>query len=64
MPPFKGVAQRLLRNRSLLLLMAQGFFGVFPWNVLTFWFFRYLETERGYSSEQAMTTMLVAIVID
>ena len=56
------VVRGLLRNRSLLLLMAQGFFGVFPWNVLTFWFFRYLETERGYSSEQAMTTMLVAIV--
>nr|HID12769.1 MFS transporter [Anaerolineae bacterium] len=57
----REVARGLLRNRSLLLLMAQGFFGVFPWNVLTFWFFRYLEVERGYSSEQAMTTMLVAI---
>jgi len=56
------VARGLFHNRSLLLLMAQGFFGVFPWNVLTFWFFRYLETERGYSSEQAMMTMLVAIV--
>ena len=53
----------LLRNRTLLLLMAQGFFGVFPWNVLTFWFFRYMETERGYSSGQAMTTMLIAIVM-
>ncbi len=52
----------LLRNRTLLLLMAQGFFGVFPWNVLIFWFFRFLETERGYTSGQAMTTMLVAIV--
>ncbi len=52
----------LLRNRTLLLLMAQGFFGVFPWNVLAFWFFRYLETERGYSASQAMTAMLVAIM--
>jgi MFS family permease len=51
----------LLRNRSLLLLMGQGFFGVFAWNVLIFWFFRYLETERAYTSRQAMTTMLVAI---
>ena len=51
----------LFRNRSFLLLMVQGFFGVFPWNVLTFWFFRYLETERGYSSGQAMITMIVAI---
>jgi MFS family permease len=51
----------LLRIPSLLLLMAQGFFGVFAWNVLIFWFFRYLETERGYTSGQAMVAMLVAI---
>jgi MFS family permease len=51
----------LLKNRSLVLLMAQGFFGVFPWNVLTFWFFRYLETERGYTPQEAMLTMIVAI---
>mgnify|MGYP006293344809 CR=1 FL=1 len=54
-------ARELLRIRTLPLLMAQGFFGVFAWNVLVFWFFRYLETERGYTSGQAMTTMLVAI---
>lgn len=58
----RQVALGLLRNRSYLLLMAQGFFGVFPWQVLTFWFFRYLETERGYTSDQAMGTMIVAIV--
>lgn len=52
----------LMRNRSLLLLMAQGFFGVFPWNVLTFWFFRYLGAERGYAPQQAMLIMIVAIV--
>ena len=52
----------LLRNRTLLLLMAQGFFGVFPWNVLVYWFFRYLETERGYTTGQATTAMLIAIV--
>jgi MFS family permease len=57
-----SVVRGLLRNRTYLFLIAQGFFGVFPWNVLTFWFFRYLETERGYSGTQAMTTMLVAIV--
>jgi MFS family permease len=51
----------LLRTRTLLLLMAQGFFGVFAWNVLIFWFFRYLEKERGYTPGQAMTAMLVAI---
>jgi len=52
----------LLRKRSLVLLFVQGFFGVFPWNVLTFWFFRYLETERNYTSAQATTTMMVAIL--
>lgn len=57
----KETVLRLLRNPSYLLLMTQGFFGVFPWQVLTFWFFRYLETERGYSPDEAMVTMLVAI---
>ncbi|MGC9333023.1 MAG: MFS transporter [Anaerolineae bacterium] len=52
---------RLLRNPSYLLLLTQGFFGVFPWQVLTFWFFRYLEAERGYSPDEAMVTMIVAI---
>jgi MFS family permease len=52
----------LSRNRTLLLLMAQGFFGVLPWNVLVYWFFCYLETERGYTPGQATTSMLIAIV--
>ena len=51
-----------LRKRSLILLFVQGFFGVFPWNVVTYWFFRYLETERNYTSGQAATTMMVAIL--
>jgi len=58
----KTVARGLLRNRSYLLLAAQGFFGVFPWQVLTLWFFRYLEAERGYTSNEAMMTMMLAIV--
>jgi MFS family permease len=58
----KKVAIGLLHNRSYLLLAAQGFFGVFPWQVLTFWFFRYLETERRYTSGQAMLAMMVGIV--
>ncbi len=59
----KQAALGLLRNRTYLLLAAQGFFGVFPWQVLTFWFFRYLEVEREYTSEGAMVTMLVVIVM-
>jgi predicted MFS family arabinose efflux permease len=59
----KQVALGLLRKRSYLLLIAQGFFGVFPWQVLTFWFFRYLEVERDYRPEEAMLSMMVAIVM-
>jgi MFS family permease len=58
----KQVAVGLLRKRSFLLLIGQGFFGVFPWQVLTFWFFRYLEVERNYTPEEAMLSMMVAIV--
>jgi MFS family permease len=36
----KKIALGLFRKRSLLLLFAQGFAGVFPWNVITYWFFR------------------------
>ena len=56
------VVKDLFRKRSLLLLYAQGFFGVFPWNVIAYWFFRYLETERDYSDNAIMVTMSVAIL--
>lgn len=59
----KQVAMGLFYKRSLLLLFAQGFVGVFPWNVITYWFFRYLETERGYSSNEVLITMAPAILV-
>jgi predicted MFS family arabinose efflux permease len=59
----KKIALGLFRKRSLLLLFAQGFFGVFPWNVIAYWFFRYLETERHYSSDAVLMTMGVAVVV-
>ena len=58
----RKVARGLLHRKSLLFLFAQGFFGVFPWQVITFWFFRFLETERGYSVGEATTIMMVAIL--
>jgi len=58
----RKVALQLFRKRSLLLLFAQGFFGVFPWNVITYWFFRYLETERQYSSSEVFVTMSIAVL--
>lgn len=57
------VALGLFRKRSLILLYLQGFVGVFPWNVITYWFFRYLETERGYTSDEVLMTMAPAILV-
>jgi len=59
----RRIALNLFKKRSLLLLFAQGFVGVFPWNVITYWFFRYLETERGYSSDAVLFTMAPAILV-
>lgn len=56
-------ARRLVRNRTVLFLIGNGFFGVFPWQVITFWFFRYLETERGYTSNQVLLTMVLAVLV-
>ena len=56
-------ARQLFRKRTLLLMYVQGFFGVFPWNVITYWFFRYLETERNYSGDEVMVTMVVAVLV-
>jgi len=44
-------------------LFTQGFFGVFPWNVIAYWFFNYLETERDYDQNAVFTTMVIAVLI-
>jgi predicted MFS family arabinose efflux permease len=74
-PEFEGVgdigvhkferkhALGLFRKRSLLLLYAQGFVGVFPWNVITFWFFRYLEVERGFDESAILLTLGPAVLM-
>jgi MFS family permease len=55
-------AKGLFRKRSLLLLYVQGFFGVFPWNIIAAWFVRYLETERNYDTSAIMITMSLAVL--
>lgn len=57
------IARDLFKKRSLILLFLQGFVGVFPWQVITYWFFRYLETERGFSSNEVLITMAIAIAL-
>jgi len=53
----------LFKKPALVLLFIQGFFGVFPWNAITYWFFNYLETERGYAEGEVLVTMVVAVLV-
>ncbi|MBL8162089.1 MAG: MFS transporter [Anaerolineae bacterium] len=60
---FDWVAARsLLKKRALLPMFVQGFFGVFPLNVITFWFFTYLERERGFESDVIFPIMAGAVL--
>ena len=58
-----ATARDLLKKPTLLVLFTQGFFGVFPWNVIAYWFFNYLETERDYDQNAVFTTMVIAVLI-
>lgn len=55
-------AKELFKKPTMIIMFIQGFFGVFPWQVITFWIFRYLETERGYSDSEIMIIMVITIL--
>jgi MFS family permease len=57
------IARDLFKKPSLLLLFVQGFFGVFPWNAITIWFFYYLGSERGFSPDTQLIVMVIAVLI-
>lgn len=57
------IARDLFKKPSLLLLFTQGFFGVFPWNAITIWFFYYLGSERGFSADTQLIVMVIAVII-
>jgi MFS family permease len=57
------IARGLFKKPTLLLLFVQGFFGVFPWNAITFWFFYYLGTERGFDENTQLIVMVIAVLI-
>jgi len=44
-------------------IFLQGFAGVFPWNVIVYWFFTYLEEERGYDQNSILLTMAPVILV-
>ena len=56
-------AREIFKKRTMWFVFLQGFAGVFPWNVITFFFFGYLEKERGYDANSILSTMAPVILI-
>ena len=56
-------AKQIFKKRTMWFVFLQGFAGVFPWNVITFFFFGYLENERGYDANGIIATMAPVILI-
>jgi MFS family permease len=52
-----------IKKKTMLFVFLQGFAGVFPWNVITTFFFKYLMQDRGYDSDQVLFTMGPVILI-
>ena len=53
----------LFKIRSLRFLFLQGLVGVIPWQVITFWSFRYLEVERNYGPSTVSSIMIPAVLM-
>jgi MFS family permease len=56
-------ARALFKKRTMWFVFLQGFAGVFPWNVITYFFFDYLASERGYDNDSILFTMAPVILI-
>jgi len=52
-----------LKKRTMWFVFLQGFAGVFPWNVITYFFFGYLMLERGYDNNAVLFTMGPVVII-
>jgi MFS family permease len=60
MPTFHFSWQEVIeifKKRTMWFVFLQGFAGVFPWNVITYFFFDYLASERGYDNDSILFTM-------
>lgn len=53
----------MFKKRSLIMVYLQGFFGVFPWNVITYYIFGYLGKERGYDDTTTLMIMAPAVLL-
>ncbi len=56
-------AKQIFKKKTMWFVFLQGFAGVFPWNVITYFFFAYLEKERGYDANSILFTMAPVILI-
>jgi MFS family permease len=56
-------AKEIFKKKTMWFVFLQGFAGVFPWNVITYFFFGYLEKERGYDGNSILFTMAPVILI-
>ncbi|HJS19452.1 MAG TPA: MFS transporter [Anaerolineales bacterium] len=54
---------QIFRKKTMWIIYAQGFAGNFPWNVIVYFFFGYLMTERGYDNNAVLVTMAPVILI-
>ncbi len=54
--------KKLFERRSVLFLYLQGFFGVFPWNILSYWLFTYMTDVRGFEPGSQLLVMLAALL--
>jgi MFS family permease len=58
-----AAAKDVLKKRTMWFVFLQGFAGVFPWNVITYFFVGYLLTERGYDNNSVFFVMGPVILI-
>lgn len=56
-------AAEIFKKPTMWFVFLQGFAGVFPWNVITYFFFGYLMAERGYDNSSVLATMAPVILI-
>jgi MFS family permease len=56
-------AREIFKKKTMWFIFLQGFAGVFPWNVITYFFFGYLMVERGYDNDAVLLTMAPVILI-
>jgi len=55
--------REIFKKKTMWFIFAQGFAGQFPWNVIVYFFFGYLMTERGYDNNAVLLTMAPVILI-